>query len=42
VDLTDVSGLTQEQLDLACGDQTTRLPPGLDVPSGWPCLDLDD
>jgi uncharacterized protein YjbI with pentapeptide repeats len=27
--LTDARGLTQEQLDAACGNETTRLPPGL-------------
>jgi Pentapeptide repeats (8 copies) len=32
---TSVAGLTQEQLSLARGDEHTRLPPGLDHPSGW-------
>jgi uncharacterized protein YjbI with pentapeptide repeats len=30
-DLTHVKGLTQKQLDVACGDATTRLPPGLRI-----------
>jgi len=30
-DLTHVKGLTQAQLDAACGDAKTRLPPGLKV-----------
>jgi uncharacterized protein YjbI with pentapeptide repeats len=30
-DLTHVKGLTQAQLNVACGDATTRLPPGLHV-----------
>jgi uncharacterized protein YjbI with pentapeptide repeats len=30
-DLTHVKGLTQKQLDVACGDRTTKLPPGLHV-----------
>jgi uncharacterized protein YjbI with pentapeptide repeats len=30
-DLTHVSGLTQEQLDKACGNMNTRLPDGLNV-----------
>jgi uncharacterized protein YjbI with pentapeptide repeats len=30
-DLTHVRGLTQAQLDVACGDATTKLPPGLHV-----------
>ena len=28
-DLRNVKGLTQKQLDIACSDKTTRLPPGL-------------
>lgn len=28
-DLQDASGLTQKQLDASCGDQETKLPPGL-------------
>jgi len=30
-DLRNTKGLTQKQLDVACGDATTRLPPGLRV-----------
>jgi hypothetical protein len=30
-DLRHVKGLTQRQLDIACGDATTKLPPGLHV-----------
>jgi uncharacterized protein YjbI with pentapeptide repeats len=30
-DLRNVKGLTQKQLDLACSDGTTKLPPGLHV-----------
>jgi hypothetical protein len=30
-DLRHVKGLTQAQLDVACGDATTKLPPGLHV-----------
>jgi uncharacterized protein YjbI with pentapeptide repeats len=30
-DLRRVKGLTQKQLDVACGDAKTRLPPGLTV-----------
>jgi hypothetical protein len=36
-DLSQVTGLTQEQLEAACGDDETRLPEGLAVPAGWPC-----
>jgi uncharacterized protein YjbI with pentapeptide repeats len=28
-DLRNVKGLTQKQLDIACSDKTTKLPPGL-------------
>ena len=37
VDLGPVVGLTQSQLDMACGDATTRLPAGLKAPKSWPC-----
>jgi len=30
-DLTHVKGLTQKQLNVACGDATTKLPPGLRI-----------
>lgn len=30
-DLTHVKGLTQKQMDVACGDANTKLPPGLKV-----------
>ena len=30
-DLRHVKGLTQKQMDVACGDTTTRLPPGLTI-----------
>ena len=33
--LRDASGLTQEQLDVACGDDRTQLPDGLTRPNGW-------
>jgi len=36
-DLSGVTGLTQAQLDLTCGDPATRLPPGLAPPASWPC-----
>ncbi len=34
-DLAGVLGLTQEQIDEAEGDRTTKLPDGLVRPSGW-------
>lgn len=42
VDLSAASGLTQEQIDLTCGDAATRLPTGLSAPSQWPCAADDD
>ncbi|MBP2547477.1 uncharacterized protein YjbI with pentapeptide repeats [Neorhizobium galegae] len=39
VDLTRATGLKQEQIALACGDETTKLPQGLTAPAGWPCPD---
>jgi uncharacterized protein YjbI with pentapeptide repeats len=37
VDLSQATGLKQEQVDLACGDQNTALPPGITTPLSWPC-----
>ncbi|MCM2395288.1 pentapeptide repeat-containing protein [Rhizobium sp. S95] len=42
LDLSSATGLEQEQIDLACGDASTRLPPGLVPPAGWPCADDPD
>lgn len=36
-DLSSARGLTQPQIDLACGDAKTRLPAGLKPPAAWPC-----
>ena len=41
-DLSKVTRLTQDQLDLACGDDSTKLPAGVVASSEWPCVDLDD
>lgn len=42
-DLSAATGLVQEQINLACGDGGTRLPPGLTAPAHWPCgIDPDD
>ncbi len=35
VDLGGAKGLVQEQIDEACGDKGTKLPPGLRRPSHW-------
>lgn len=42
LDLSAATGLVQEQIDLACGDARTRLPPGLTAPAHWPCADDPD
>tara|TARA_R110002072_G_scaffold49277_35_gene134088 strand:- start:10657 stop:11376 length:720 start_codon:yes stop_codon:yes gene_type:complete len=39
--LRDVTGLLQNQLDLACGDAATLLPQGLTRPAVWPCTWVD-
>lgn len=41
VNLGNVTGLTVDQLESACGDAATRLPKGLAAPKNWPC-DKDD
>jgi len=37
LDLSAASGLEQAQIDIACGDDETKLPPGLAKPASWPC-----
>jgi uncharacterized protein YjbI with pentapeptide repeats len=37
LDLSAATGLEQAQVDLACGDDKTKLPVGLTTPSSWPC-----
>ena len=37
LDLSAASGLEQAQVDIACGDTATKLPPGLVKPASWPC-----
>lgn len=37
VNLSEATGLEQEQIDLTCGDSSTKLPPGLSTPAAWPC-----
>lgn len=36
-DLTAATGLSQWQLDMACGNDSTVLPSGLSRPKSWPC-----
>jgi uncharacterized protein YjbI with pentapeptide repeats len=37
LDLSEATGLTQEQVAIACGDAKTTLPAGLTAPANWPC-----
>lgn len=37
LDLSQAKGLQQWQVDLACGDASTKLPAGLKAPATWPC-----
>lgn len=37
MDLSAAVGLQQSQIELACGDASTKLPSGLTVPTSWPC-----
>ncbi len=39
VDLSKATGLEQDQVALACGDDKTVLPAGLQKPDKWPCED---
>lgn len=41
VDLRDVAGLTQEQVNSALGNEETRLPEGLTPPPHWPAAAPD-
>jgi len=37
VDLSQATGLKQDQIALSCGNSKTKLPQGLTVPVEWPC-----
>jgi uncharacterized protein YjbI with pentapeptide repeats len=37
LDLSAAVGLEQSQVDLTCGDASTKLPGGLTMPTSWPC-----
>ena len=37
VDLSAATGIEQWQIDLACGDSSTKLPPGVTAPPAWGC-----
>lgn len=42
IDLSTTTGLEQGQIELACGDDSTKLPDDLQRPSNWPCNSEDD
>jgi uncharacterized protein YjbI with pentapeptide repeats len=42
IDLSAAKGLTQAQIDQACGNEDTVLPPGLTMPAAWPCKFQND
>ena len=37
IDLSAATGLAQWQIDMSCGDGSTKLPEGLKPASSWPC-----
>lgn len=39
VDLSQATGLKQWQIDMACGDDATKLPQGVNRPVSWACND---
>ncbi len=39
VDLSHATGLKQWQIDMACGDDATKLPDGVNRPGSWSCTD---
>jgi uncharacterized protein YjbI with pentapeptide repeats len=41
-DLSGATGLSQQQLDIACGDAETKLPEGLARPADWPCPPVEE
>jgi hypothetical protein len=36
-DLSQAIGLTQEQINISCGNEKTVLPQGIERPNDWPC-----
>ena len=41
-DLRRAVGVTQAQIDVACGSAETKLPEGIVAPQGWPCKDEEE
>lgn len=42
VDLSKAIGLEQWQIELSCGDASTKLPDGITTPGSWPCSADDE
>lgn len=42
LDISSFVGLSQWQIDIACGDEKTGLPTGLERPGHWPCVEEED
>lgn len=42
VDISVFTDLNQWQIDLACGDDDTKLPQGVERPTSWPCIAAED
>jgi uncharacterized protein YjbI with pentapeptide repeats len=38
-DLSQAEGLIQQQIEIACGDDKTKLPSNLQRPASWPCAE---
>jgi hypothetical protein len=41
-DLSRTTGLTADQVAIACGSEETLLPEGLSAPETWPCPDYGE
>ncbi|MEO0910055.1 MAG: pentapeptide repeat-containing protein [Pseudomonadota bacterium] len=37
LDLSNIEGLAEWQVEMACGDKDTKLPAGISRPQNWPC-----
>jgi len=42
VDVSNLSGIEQWQINMSCGDSDTKLPDGISIPAAWPCDESDD
>ena len=38
-DLSQAKGLIQQQIEISCGDDKTKLPNDLQRPAAWPCAE---